>query len=125
MEFKESGGFGSAMKASAQQRGITAVLKTYRIFKKMNQYPNLLALMRSILMDVLEKKGISTPEQLYEQAQEEMKGDGVPDTETNRQEYLEGLIDYYSANYLTPSEIENPEATGEAGREGGRHGSRP
>jgi hypothetical protein len=95
------------MKASAQQMSITEVLKTYRIFKKMNQYPNLMGLMRSILMDVLEKKGIITPQQLHEQAQGEMRGDGVPETETNRQEYLDGLIDYYSANYLTPSDIEN------------------
>jgi hypothetical protein len=86
---------------------ITEVLKTNRIFKKMNQYPKLVGLMRSLFMDVLEKKGIITPDQLHEQAQEEMKGDGVPDTETNYQEYLDGLIDYYSANYLTPNEIEN------------------
>jgi hypothetical protein len=33
-----------------------------------------------------------------------MKGDGVPDTETNRQEYLDGLNDYHCANDLTLSE---------------------
>jgi len=36
-----------------------------------------------------------------------MKSGGLPDTEANRQEYLETLIDYYAANYLTPPEVEN------------------
>ena len=48
------------------------VLKAYRMFKKMSQYPNLTGLMRSIFMDVLEQKGIITPEQLYQQAREQL-----------------------------------------------------
>jgi hypothetical protein len=66
------------MKQSVQQISITEVLKTYPIFKKMNQYPNLMGLICSILMNVLKKKGIITSQQLHEQAQAEMKGDGFP-----------------------------------------------
>lgn len=83
------------------------ILKTYRLFRKMNQYPNLMGLMYSIFMEVLEKRGMITREKLYQQALEALKEDGFPDTEINRQEYVEGLIGYYSASSLSDHEIEN------------------
>jgi hypothetical protein len=83
------------------------ILKTYRLFRQINQYPTLIGLMRSIFMDVLEQKGIIPREKLYQRAHEELLADGLPDTESNRQEYVESLIDYYSANNLSPGEIEN------------------
>ncbi len=83
------------------------ILKTYRLFREINQYPQLMGLMRSIFMDVLEQKGIITREKLHRRAREELLADGLPDTESNRQEYFESLIDYYSANHLNPGEIEN------------------
>ena len=83
------------------------VLRTYRVYRKMNQYPSLVGLMRSLLVEILEQKGVVTRETLLEQVHEELKSDGLPDTEANRQEYLETLIDYYAANYLTPPEVEN------------------
>jgi hypothetical protein len=83
------------------------ILKTYRLFRKMNQYPNLMGLMYSIFMEVLEKREIITREKLHQQAVEALKGDGFPDTEINRQEYVEGLIAYYSASHLSDNEIEN------------------
>jgi hypothetical protein len=83
------------------------ILKTYRLFRKMNQYPNLMGLMYSIFMEVLEKRGMITREKLYQQALEALKADGFPDTEINRQEYVEGLIGYYSASSLSDHEIEN------------------
>ena len=83
------------------------ILKTYRLFRKMNQYPNLVGLMYSIFMEVLEKRGIITRDKLYQQALEALKEDGFPDTEINRQEYVEGLIGYYSASSLSDHEIEN------------------
>ena len=86
--------------------GMDAV-KTYRLFRKMNEFPDLVALMRSTLMEVLEHKGIITRQELYDQALEALQKEGLPDTETNIQEYVEALIDHYSANTLSPNEIEN------------------
>ena len=83
------------------------ILKAYRLYRKMNQYPTLLGLIYSILMEVIEKKGVITREKLYEQAVEELRADGLPDTEINRQEYVEGLIGYYSVRSLSDHEIEN------------------
>lgn len=83
------------------------LLKTYRLYKKINQYPNLLGLIRSTFMEVLEQKGIVTRAKLQERVLEELKKDGLDDTEANRQEYLEALIDYYFATQLTPAEIES------------------
>ena len=83
------------------------ILRTYRLFRKMNQYPELMGRMRSIFLEVLEQRGMTTREKLRERALEELKADGFLDTEENRQEYEEGLIDYYFANHLSPGEIEN------------------
>ena len=82
-------------------------LHIYRLFRRMNQYPSLLGLMRSIFMDVLSQRGLVTRDQLYAQALEEMKKDNLPATETNRQEYIEALIDIQVAKNLSPGDIEN------------------
>ena len=82
-------------------------VQVYRLFRKMNQYPNLVGLMRSIFLEVLEQRGLATRDRLYAQALEELKRDDVPDTETNRQEYIEALIDTCVAQSLSPGDIEN------------------
>jgi hypothetical protein len=73
----------------------------------MNQYPELIGEMRSTFMEVLEQRKIITRKELYQQALNELKADGIPDTEINRQEYVDALIDHYFANNLSPNEIEN------------------
>ncbi len=83
------------------------VLRIYRLLRHMNQYPNLIGLMRSIFMDVLQQRGTITRDALYQRASEEMRKDNVPETEAARQEYLEALIDTTVAEALTSVEIEN------------------
>ena len=83
------------------------LLHVYRLYRKMHQYPNLLGLMRSIFLDVLDQRGVVRRERLYTQALEEIRKDAVPDTETNRQEYIEALIDTYVAQHLSGTDIEN------------------
>jgi hypothetical protein len=82
-------------------------LKLYRLLRKMNQYPNLIDLMRGIFLDVLEQRGIVTRERISTQASEEMQKDGLPAADSARQEYIEALVDNYVAQALTPSDIEN------------------
>src|SRR5512147_783629 len=83
------------------------LLHVYRLYRRMHQYPNLIGLMRSIFLDVLDQRGLVSRERLYAQALEEMKKDEVPDTETNRQEYIEALVDISVAQHLNPADIEN------------------
>ncbi|OGQ11140.1 MAG: hypothetical protein A2026_15310 [Deltaproteobacteria bacterium RBG_19FT_COMBO_46_12] len=83
------------------------MFKQHQLLKKMYQYPELMGLMRNIFTEVMEQKGITRREELFRQALEEMKADGVPDTESNRQDYTEALIDFYFASNFTPPEIEN------------------
>jgi len=83
------------------------ILRVYRLLRHMNQYPNLVGLMRSIFMDVLQQRGITTRDALYQRAAEEMRKDGVPETESSRQEYIEALVDSAVAEALTAAEIEN------------------
>src|SRR5512136_1933237 len=83
------------------------LVQVYRLFRKMQQYPNVVGLMRSIFLDVLQQRGLMTRERLYSRALEEMKKDEVPDTESNRQEYVEALVDIHVAQHLRPGDIEN------------------
>jgi len=83
------------------------VLKLHRLLRKMTQYPTLLGLIRSIFIEVLEQRGLMTRERLYAQAREAMKREGVAETETSRQEYLEAFLDACVAECLTRTEIEN------------------
>ncbi|HWT80122.1 MAG TPA: PEP/pyruvate-binding domain-containing protein, partial [Candidatus Methylomirabilis sp.] len=48
-----------------------------------------------------------TRDRLYAPALEALTRDGLPDTEVNRQEYFESLIDTLVAQSLNPSDIEN------------------
>lgn len=82
-------------------------IKTYRLYQKMNQYPNLIGLMRTIFMEVLEQRGVVTREKLYHHAMEALRAEGLPETEENRQEYVDALTDYYFATHFSPGEIEN------------------
>jgi pyruvate, water dikinase len=83
------------------------ILKTYRLLRKMSQYPNLIDLMRSIFLEVLEQRGIVTRDHISVQAQEEMEKDGVTATDGSRQEYMDALIDTYVAQSLAQTDIEN------------------
>ena len=83
------------------------LLQVYRLFRKMQQYPNVVGLMRSIFLDILEQRGLMTREALLGRARAEMQKDRVPDTESNRQEYIEALVDTYVAQLLSPADIEN------------------
>lgn len=83
------------------------ILQSHRLFKKILQYPTLTGLIRSIFMDVLEKRSIITRETLYQQAVSALKEDGLPETEENRQDYIEAFIDIYTAIHLKPNEIED------------------
>jgi hypothetical protein len=83
------------------------LLQVYRVYRKMQHYPNLIGLMRSIFLDVLDQRGVITRDGLYARAREEMQKDGILDTESNRQEYFEALIDIHIAQHLRPTDIEN------------------
>ena len=50
------------------------VLKTYRVYRKMNQYPSLVGLMRSHIVEVMEQKGVVTRERLLEQGRGDSMG---------------------------------------------------
>ncbi|MBP1778764.1 MAG: phosphoenolpyruvate synthase [candidate division NC10 bacterium] len=83
------------------------LVQVYRLYRKMQQYPNVIGLMRSIFLDVLEQRGLMTREGLYARARDEMQKDRVPDTESNRQDYTEALVDTCVAQFLSPTDIEN------------------
>ena len=50
------------------------VLRTYWVYRKMNQYPSLVGLMRSHIVEVMEQKGVVTRERLLEQGRDDSRG---------------------------------------------------
>ncbi len=83
------------------------IFKIYRLIRKKNQYPHLIGLMDITFMEILEQRGVISRETLYQRALDHLKSDGVPDTEENRQDYVEALTDAYFANSFNPAEIES------------------
>ena len=83
------------------------IFKIYRLIRKKNQYPHLLGLMNLTFMQILEQRGIISREALHQKALAQLKSDGLPETEDNRQEYVEALTDAFFANSFLPGEIES------------------
>ena len=78
------------------------IFKIYHLIRKKNQYPHLIGLMNMTFMEILEQRGIISRETLHQKALEALKKDGLPNTEENRQEYVEALTDAYFANSFSP-----------------------
>jgi hypothetical protein len=83
------------------------LFKVYHLFKKKALYPGLIPLIDAVFMDVLEKKGIISREQIYDQAAEELRRDGLLDSDENLRTYVEALTDYHISKHLSYGEIEN------------------
>jgi hypothetical protein len=83
------------------------VVKVYQLLKKKNQFTHLGDLINAVFLDVLEKRNIISRERLQTLAAEELRREGLPDSEENRRDYAEALADYFFATRLSPAEIEN------------------
>ena len=82
-------------------------VKGYRLFRTIARWPELLPQMRATFLDVLEERGVVTRPGLAAMAAEQMKADGVEDTEATRAEYADSLIDLLFANAVEVEEAEN------------------
>ncbi|MGA2477464.1 MAG: PEP/pyruvate-binding domain-containing protein [Spirochaetia bacterium] len=82
-------------------------VKGYRLFRTIARWPELLPQMRAAFLDVLLERGVITREGLAAMAAEQLRADRVEDTEANRAEYTDSLIDLLFANTLEPDEAEN------------------
>ncbi|MGA2976312.1 MAG: PEP/pyruvate-binding domain-containing protein [Spirochaetia bacterium] len=82
-------------------------IKGYRLYRLIAHYPELLPQMRATFVDVLVERGVTTREGLSDLVARHMTAEGVEDTEANRAEYTECLVDLLFANTLAPDEVEN------------------
>jgi len=83
------------------------LVTTYRMYRKMMRYPQLLDGMHAIFVSALEKRGVIDPGTLEKEAVEGLEKKGLPASEENLIEYKSALIDLYFANHFTEEEIEN------------------
>ena len=77
------------------------IFKVYQLLKKKHQFAYLGDLINATFLDILEQRGIISREKLYDQAIEELRKEGLPDTEETRKEYVEALTDYFFATRLS------------------------
>jgi hypothetical protein len=92
------------------ERGLPSSLsavKGYKLFRTIARWPELLPQMRAAFLDVLLERGTITRDGLAAMVAEQMRKDRIPDTEANRAEYTDSLIDLLFANALEPEEAEN------------------
>jgi pyruvate, water dikinase len=82
-------------------------IKGYSLYQKIARFPELLPQMRAAFLEVLLERGIITQARLAELCARQLAADGVEDTEANRAEYRDALIDLLFANNLSPDEMEN------------------
>jgi hypothetical protein len=83
------------------------LVKTYRMFQKLMQFPNLLGSMREIFLEALNKRDIVNAELIRKDALARLQAEDKEPNEENIKEYMDVLIDLYFANYFNEDEIEN------------------
>ncbi|MEN6483628.1 MAG: hypothetical protein ABFD98_01990, partial [Syntrophobacteraceae bacterium] len=83
------------------------LIKAYRVYQKMMQYPRLLDDMRSIFLSALTENGITSYEAIQREALEALSRTGQPADESDLRDYISALIDIYFAANFTQDQVEN------------------
>ena len=83
------------------------LLKAYRMFQKLAQYPDLIDSMREIFLLALSERNIIDTKRLGQEAIAKIQGEGHEPNEESIREYTDALIDLYFATFFTEAEIEN------------------
>ena len=99
-----------APRVGVSEQGLPTVLspvKGYRLFGLISRYPELLPKIRGMFLDVLVDRGFLTRAALATRVEEQMRADGVEETEASRAEYTDALLDLFFANAMSAEEAEN------------------
>jgi len=83
------------------------LVKAYRMYQQMLQYPHLLDEIRSLFVSALHERGIVSLESIREEAERKLENEQKADDEDNIREYTNALIDIYFARCFSREEIEN------------------
>jgi hypothetical protein len=83
------------------------LIKAYRIFSKLMQYPHLLDSTRKIFLSALTQRGIITEGEIEQKAFKKLRSEEQEPNEENVFEYKSILIDLYFASFFSDTEIEN------------------
>ncbi len=83
------------------------LVATYRMYREMMRYPQLIDAMRAIFLTALENRGVIDGETLEKKALEGLEKRDLPSKQKTVEEYKSALIDLYFANHFTEQEIEN------------------
>jgi len=92
---------------SSHLPAVLSPVKGYRLFRVISRYPELLPQIRSTFLEVLTDRGIITRAALAARVDEQMRADGVHDTDRVRAEYTDAILDLLFANALSAQEAED------------------
>ena len=71
------------------------------------RYPHIIDSTRKLFLSALTERGITTEEEIEQEALEKLRAEGQDPTEENIREYIGLLIDLYFASFFSEAEIEN------------------
>jgi len=83
------------------------LVRAYRLYNKMMQYPHLVEEMRAIFLSALGTRGVADKESLEKEACAKLESEGLPATERNIKDYADALVDLYFAKHFSREECEN------------------
>jgi hypothetical protein len=83
------------------------IVRTYRMFQRMMQYPKLLGEMRKLFLQALQERGIKSEEDIRKEAEEHLRKTKASWGEDELKEWEDVLTDLYFASHFTDEEIEN------------------
>ncbi len=83
------------------------LIKPYRLFKRMMDYPKMVPQMRKIFIDALEKEGKTSREKIRKEAFEIMKSLEADNTDDKLQDIVDILTDFQISSSFSSEKIEN------------------
>jgi hypothetical protein len=83
------------------------LVRTYRLYQKMMQYPTLVEEMRRLFLTALDTRGTTTPDGIETEARNLLQEAGMEPSTENLASYRNTLIDHHFANAFSDDEIDN------------------
>ena len=83
------------------------LVRTYRLYQKMMQYPTLVEEMRKLFLTALDTRGTTSVDGIEIEAKKLLQSAGMEVSAENLASYRNALIDYHFANNFSDDEIDN------------------
>ncbi len=83
------------------------LVRAYRMYQKMVQFPHLLSEIRKLFLEALAERGASGIDAIWREAEEILGREGLPPDEDHLRDYADALIDLHFARHFPEDQIDN------------------